>query len=175
MMTESPRPLFQELRSLAVSVGVRFEPNVIGLPLTALMTPGVFAAIRMVVGGRHSPASAGIIRFGCRPHGHGLVQQFRCSASGRKNGKGGGYFSEYTGTPLEDGTLLAYQWLAIWHWHCRSDDPPSLRETGVRLGLPFSTVRYWLRERMSPYKVCLCNRARCVNQIAQVISHRHPR
>jgi len=51
--------------------------------------------------------------------------------------------------PLNDGVLMEHQLLALWHWNHRRVDPPTLRHTGQDLGLPFSTVRYWLREEMS--------------------------
>src|SRR5690242_20156682 len=118
--------LFEELRSVAVVAGVQFEPNLIAAPLSAFMTPGVFAAVRVVVGGLRCPVCRNPtpVRHGLRPHGSGRIQQFRCTASGCRGTGGGGYFTEYAETPLHDGTLLAHQWLAIWHCYHRRSDPP---------------------------------------------------
>ncbi|MCL2639497.1 MAG: hypothetical protein FWD53_01500, partial [Phycisphaerales bacterium] len=71
MLQLPTNPLFEELKLIAVGAGVRFEPDLIEMPLTALMTPGVFAAVRMVAGNLRCPicGNPAPVLHGLRPHG----------------------------------------------------------------------------------------------------------
>lgn len=110
-------------------------------PVAALRYPGVFAVLRWYGGTvqcpechRISVARTGTLSRRSIGGNPSQIQQFRCRECKV-------CFTEYTGTPLEDRTFTAEQWVLIHCWLSRRKEyRPSLRQLATQLGLKRSTV-----------------------------------
>ena len=120
------------------------SPDELRVPLQAFRSPGVFAAVRVWRRGLYCPCCNrdDIIRFGRRPHGSAVIQQFQCRAQCRPGGSMH-RFVEYSGTPLAMGTVTAEEWLAIWYWRLSTPTPlRKLQEVSRDLGLAVGTIHH---------------------------------
>jgi predicted RNA-binding Zn-ribbon protein involved in translation (DUF1610 family) len=160
----TPKAL-RQIEQWAIDRGADFSSSeAVNIPLHLLSHPGVFALTRQHITGFACP-SCGSDKF--QRHGKPTrtrrpVQQYRCSADRCRSPR---FFNEYTDTLLENCSIGAYEWFAIWHWfwECPKQHIP-LGTMANTLGLSQRTVQRCITRRLSYRRKSIYGKCSLVRQ-----------